>query len=466
MTQKQIDFPLPDEPKAIIDDPEERLKIVLSNDLDFHNQNHLNNAVYNFHSFPAKFPPQIPKLFIQQLTEPGEVVLDPMAGSGTTLIESKLSGRYGIGFDIDPLSLLMTKVKLSHFNSNEILEIAHSILKNARDTFASRTIQDFYELYNWDKRTIKFANYWFAKYIQKQLFALISEIDSLHGKYRHFFRLIFSSLIITKHGGVSYALDLAHTRPHRAKVVYDEKGNLLLDGDLSRYSERRREILTKTIKAPFEVFLQKVKSNIKSVLPESDTYKSSYVSYGDAQSIPLQDDHVDLIITSPPYASMAIDYMRAHKFSLIWFGHSINSLGNKRSEYLGGDAIQNVEYETMPNTVKEIIETVAKEDQKKGKTLHRYYSEMTRVLQECFRVLKPGKSAIFVVGTSTMRGIDTQIDQCLAHIGQSLGFIVPKIAIRYLDRNKRMLPVGDTVNKSSMIQNRMHTEQVIGFLKP
>ena len=91
---------------------------------------------------------------------------------------------------------------------------------------------------------------------------------------------------------------------------------------------------------------------------------------------------------------------------------------------------------------------------------------MTRVLQECFRVLKPGKSAIFVVGTSTMRGIDTQIDQCLTHIGQSLGFKVPKIAIRYLDRNKRMLPVGDTVNKNSMIQNRMHTEQVIGFLKP
>ena len=355
MTQKQIDFPLPEKPKEIIDDPEERLKFVLSNDLDFHNQNHLNNAVYNFHSFPAKFPPQIPKLFIQQLTEPGDVVLDPMAGSGTTLIESKLSGRYGIGFDIDPLSLLMTKVKLSHFNSNEIIEIAHSILKNARDKFTSRTIQDFYELHNWNKSTIKFANYWFAEHIQKQLFALISEIDSLRGKYRNFFRLIFSSLIITKHGGVSYGLDLAHTRPHRAKVVYDERGNLLLDGDLSKYSERRREILTKTIKAPFEVFLQKAKSNIESVLPESDTFKSSYVSYGDAQSIPLQNDHVDLIVTSPPYASMAIDYMRAHKFSLIWFGHSIDCLGNKRSEYLGGDAIQNVEYETMPNKVKQII---------------------------------------------------------------------------------------------------------------
>lgn len=466
MTQKQIDFPLPEKPKEIIDDPEEQLKVVLSQDLDFHNQNHLNNAVYNFHSFPAKFPPQIPKLFIQQLTEPGDLVLDPMAGSGTTLIESKLSGRYGIGFDIDPLSLLMTKVKLSHFNSNELLEIAYSVLNNARDKYESLSIQDVYELSDWNNRTIKFVNYWFADYVQKQLFALISEIDSLHGNYRNFFRLIFSSLIITKHGGVSYALDLAHTRPHRAKVVYDENGNLLLDGDLSKYSERRREILTKSIKSPFNIFLQKVKSNLDSVLPESEKYKSSYVSYGDAQSIPLLNDHVDLIVTSPPYASMAIDYMRAHKFSLIWFGRSINSLGNKRSEYLGGDAVQNVEYETMPNYVKDVIETVANEDQKKGKTLHRYYSEMTRVLQECFRVLKLGKSAIFVVGTSTMRGIDTQIDQCLAHIGQSLGFEVPKIAIRYLDRNKRMLPVGDTVNKNSMIQNRMHTEQVIGFLKP
>jgi len=465
MTQKQIDFPLPDISEENIEDPEARLKVVLSNDLDFHNQNSLNKSVFNFHSFPAKFPPQIPKLFIDQLTKQGDVVLDPMVGSGTTVIESKVSRRHGIGFDIDPLSLLMTQVKLSQFDLNKILEMARSILKNAEDKYNSLTLDEVYEFNNWDKSTIKFANYWFSTPVQKQLYALVSEIDALHGNYHNFFRLIFSSLIITKHGGVSYALDLAHTRPHRAKVVYDERGNLLLNGDLSKYSEKRREILTKQIKSPFNIFMQKVKSNLNAVLPESDEYLSSYLSFGDAQSVPLKNECIDLIVTSPPYASMAIDYMRAHKFSLIWFGHSINALGKKRSDYLGGDATQNVRYEPLPGYVHDIVNTVINEDEKKGKVLHRYYSEMTRVLRECYRVLKPGKSAIFVVGTSTMRDIDTQIDQCLAHIGESLGFKVPKIAIRYLDRNRRMLPVGDTINTKSMIQNRMHTEQVIGFLK-
>jgi len=56
-------------------------------------------------------------------------------------------------------------------------------------------------------------------------------------------------------------------------------------------------------------------------------------------------------------------------------------------------------------------------DPKKGNVLHRYYSKMTHTLREAFRVLKPGKAAIFVVGSSVMRGIDTQTDTCLAEIG-------------------------------------------------
>jgi len=56
---------------------------ILSNDLDFHNKNS-RYASHNFHSFPAKFPPRLPLEFIRDLTDPGDVVLDPMMGSGIT----------------------------------------------------------------------------------------------------------------------------------------------------------------------------------------------------------------------------------------------------------------------------------------------------------------------------------------------------------------------------------------------
>jgi DNA modification methylase len=73
----------------------ERLSDLLSSDLDFHGKNSA-YASHNFHAFPAKFPPQLPRKFIEGLTEPGDVVLDPMMGSGTTIVEVFLPGRWRI----------------------------------------------------------------------------------------------------------------------------------------------------------------------------------------------------------------------------------------------------------------------------------------------------------------------------------------------------------------------------------
>ena len=67
---------------------------------------------------------------------------------------------------------------------------------------------------------------------------------------------------------------------------------------------------------------------------------------------------------------------------------------------------------------------------------------------------------------SIMRGRDTETHECLADIGQALGFQVPHIGVRHLDRNRRMLPAGSKVDKTSQIQQRMHEEYVIGFYKP
>ena len=76
-----------------------RLGELLSQDLDFHSE-HSRYASHNFHSFPAKFPPQLPRKFISSLTQEGDVVLDPMMGSGTTILEAYLLNRQAFGFDI------------------------------------------------------------------------------------------------------------------------------------------------------------------------------------------------------------------------------------------------------------------------------------------------------------------------------------------------------------------------------
>jgi len=52
--------------------------------------------------YRGNFAPQIPRNLILRYSREGDIVLDPTVGSGTTLIETKLLKRKGIGFDINP----------------------------------------------------------------------------------------------------------------------------------------------------------------------------------------------------------------------------------------------------------------------------------------------------------------------------------------------------------------------------
>lgn len=66
-------------------------------------------------SYRACFKPQLPGFFIDRLTAPGEAVLDPFMGRGTTPLQAALSGRRPLGNDINPLSLRV--VALSRLGS-------------------------------------------------------------------------------------------------------------------------------------------------------------------------------------------------------------------------------------------------------------------------------------------------------------------------------------------------------------
>jgi hypothetical protein len=257
---------------------------------------------------------------------------------------------------------------------------------------------------------------------------------------RAFFEVTLSSIIITKSGGVSLAFDLAHTRPHKVK--------------------------DKVYRSPLKEFEKRLQRNFESLRSLNSAGMPPFISFADAQKLPLRGNLVDLIVTSPPYASNAIDYMRAHKFSLVWLGHQLQNLTQLRSKYIGGEVTKGFEFEQLPAQTASVVTKVASLDPKKGLVLSRYYSEMSRALGEMFRVLKPGKAAIVVVGSSNMRGVDTLTHICLAEIGEHIGFEIPHIGVRQLDRNRRMLPVTRSRNHESQIEKRMHEEYVIGFYRP
>ncbi len=441
-----------------------KLTRLLQSNLNFHNESS-NYYSHNFHSFPAKFPPQLPKIFIGELTEKNQIVLDPMVGSGTTIIEAYLAQRKGIGLDIDPLALKIAKVKTTSFDKRKLIKYGLDIYENAKRDF-EKDKDKLNELLrvHFDHKTKEFVDYWFLPETQLELISILRQIERIEEEsYKTLFEVIFSSLIITKSGGVSLALDLGHTRPHKVKALLDGGGNVIYGN--RNFNRRKKDFVAKTVKSSFEEFKKKLGQNVESVFqhpigPEPE------INFCDSQNLYLKNETVDLIVTSPPYASNAIDYMRAHKFSLVWFGYKIGELTQKKDKYIGSEATLNYSFEKLPPFTSQKIADVERIDARRGRVLRRYFSEMKRSLGEMYRVLKPGKAAVVVVGNSTMKGIDTEIYKCLKEIGVSIGFIVPHIGVRELDRNKRMLPTSKKRDLDSQIQKRMHEEYVIGFYKP
>lgn len=116
------------------------------------------------------------------------------------------------------------------------------------------------------------------------------------------------------------------------------------------------------------------------------------------------------------------------------------------------------------NSIKKVMQLKEK-NVKKGKVLHRYYFEMSQVIKEMYRVLKPGRACVIVVASSVLCGLDVETQNCLAEIGQQHGFELVHIGERNIDRNKRMLPTSHFKNPSQ-IETRMHNEYVLGFWKP
>jgi len=417
---------------------EAKLRLLLKGDLNFHGQNN-DHPLHSLHPFPAKFPPALPRLFITHLTAKGECVLDPMMGSGTTILEAHRLGRAAIGTDIDPLALLLTSAKANPPSASEWETASAGVLSRAKDLLKQpQTIAAALEA-RLDAQSRAFADYWFLPATQRELIALAMAIEEQPTEIQAFLRVVFSSIIIAKSGSVAQARDLSHTRPHKVE---------------------------KAPRSAIESFRVKARRALRMLTQTPPPKNSSplWLTEADAQRLPFASESVHLIVTSPPYAANAIDYMRAHKFSLIWWSYSIQRLGALRKDYIGGEALQGFEMEPLPETAEKAISTISAIDSKKGKVLRRYFSEMRRVLNEMRRVLVPEGAAVLVVGESTMRGLPARVPQSLAAIGEQVGLHFVGIGERQLDRDRRMMPTRRGEIGSS-IEKRMHTEYVLGFIK-
>ena len=444
----------------------DRLRSALAADLGFHGSP-ANERSHAWHPFPAKFPPQLPRFFIEELSAPGETVLDPMCGSGTTLVEAVALGRNAIGCDIDPLARLIAATKLMSVDAAVASSVGAELLTIAERRFLDdrpglkRSLRD-----RFDAKTRDFVDYWFLPHQQLELLALVETIESLPDPgSRRFFQVALSSTIIAKSGGVSRARDLAHTRPHRVPDKTPKSAFREFEQRLGRITRTAAPSGPLLVREPVAAVGPTIQRAIERPSGNPFAKARGEVRAARAEGTGLDDGSVDLVITSPPYANNAIDYMRAHKFSLVWMGMEIESLTDLRRRYIGHDALPKSDDDSFPERCERSLRRLAAVDPRKSRVLRRYFREMKGVLCEMHRVARRKGAVVIVVGTSVLRGVDVETPRCLAALAEEVGFDLVGIGVRRLDRDRRMMPARWRRDRGSAIEKRMHEERIIGLIR-
>ena len=391
------------------------------------------------HPFPARMAPELAIAALDGLPVNSRV-LDPMTGSGVVVRHAIEHGHQAIGYDLDPLAVLMTGVWSSYIPSDSLSRFAEEFLDQVRQS--NKTIDDLH----WAcPKTKEFMEFWFAEPQRSQLAQIAWHLDNLASQRLRkrkrtlieALRLCLSRTIITKSGGASLASDTSHSRPHRTRTGSDYD-----------------------VFAGFKDAAVKI-GKICSEVPEASV---SSVRHGDARDLRgVPSNSVDAIITSPPYLN-AIDYMRGHKLALVWLGHPISSLSEIRADSIGAErsidpAISLREIEA----IKELMLDGETLNSRQLGMIDRYICDLDRLAARCGRVLKPQGKATYVVGNSCLKGTFVSNSNCMKALSQKHGLTLTRETERELPENRRYLPVGGAI--ANPLQKRMRTETILTFQK-
>ena len=392
------------------------------------------------HPFPARMAPGIALDALRGSKTPLRV-LDPMAGSGTALAVARATGHRAFGVDLDPLAVLLAGVWTRTVNAEGVSAKAGDVLGRAKVLFGGLPLAQAYPVGS-DDETRKFIRFWFDDYARRQLAALSTSIGRVHNvATRDALWCGFSRLIITKQAGASLAMDLSHSRPHRAF--------------------KRAPI------KPFNRFIAAVET-VVSNCPQSGsgrTGPATVVKQGDARNLDIKDNSIDLVLTSPPYLN-AIDYMRCSKFSLVWMGHNVRELRQIRGDSVGSEASseQALEAEWVRSLIKQLGLKPALSSRHHA-LLAKYVWDMGRAMAQVSRVLRVGGRAVYVVGDSTVRGTFIRNSAIVEALAGRHGLKVDSRQSRALPANRRYLPPPKRGTSGAMMDVRMRREVVIAFHK-
>lgn len=346
---------------------------------------------HDLHPYPAKFIPQIPAHLIAGLSVRGDVICDPFGGSATTAIEAVRLGRRAVSFDANPLSALIGRVKTGYMTSgvradlDQLTATVHGHVAgtgNKRpdwsDDLRARHERYVPDIPNFEK--------WFEACVVGELALLRHLIDrTTEGLARDAALLALSRIIVR---------------------VSNQ------DSETRYVSVSKRVGPTLTLTAFLES-LGTVTRRLETAALDLQCADSRFLT-GDARAeLPalVGDNTVDLIVSSPPYPN-ATDYHLYHRFRLFWLGFDPRALGR--------------------------IEIGSHLRHQRNRTgFEEFCAEMLNVLHGCFRILLPGRYAVFVVGDALFKGEYFSTSDGICDAARTAGFSVCGTIARRIHDTRR-----------------------------
>jgi DNA modification methylase len=346
---------------------------------------------HGFHPYPARMMPLIAKKVIEMFANRADdVVFDPFCGSGTVLVEATVHDRESIGFDINPLAIIIAKAKTTPIEPKKLKEKINEVLKEIiNDNSNYSAPKDIPNLY-----------YWFKPKVIDELSKILHHIKRIDDEEMYnFFATAFSYTVW--------------------KVSNIRKGEYKLyrmsEEELAKWDpnviETFKEILLDNLKGMEEFY--KVMRNKKA---------KAKIYLKDIRESDLE-DVATLILTSPPYGDSrtTVAYGQFSRYSALWLGLKDVLYVDERS--LGGvkkrGNISKLESKTLEETFNKIYE----KDPERAWDLYSYFYDMDIALQKLAKALKKGRShMVFVIGNRTMRRVQILTDIILTEMASKYGF--------------------------------------------
>lgn len=351
---------------------------------------------HGYHRYPAKFIPQIVSRLAEKYTDEGDLIVDPFGGCGTTLVESKIMGRPSVGVDINPVAVLITKAKITPIDPIKV-EKAFITLKKKLDGYNENT-----KIKAPDHERI---DYWFKPEEKRKLAFIFAEISKLKDRdVRDFFYCGFSNIL--KNCSIWLQKSNKPTRDFRKKP-----------------SE------------PIQTFFKQVKAMMRGnarfyELSKEKSYLEvpSQVYCTDARTIPVKDNSVSLIVTSPPYVT-SYEYADLHQLTALWMEYTTD-LSDFRKRFIGS-SYHNKQNLVLNSSIAENIRNeLLEKDKKTAEEVSTYFSEMNQVFAEMRRMLKKGGKTCIVIGNTSLKGVEILNAEVFAEQLQNLGLKIADIIKR------------------------------------